>query len=437
MKRLSLRGRLVLTTTCATLVTVALLVVGVQVLLAHLTKAESFGALQDRAAAAATTVRGTREDVRVLDVPSDALDQNLWIYDLRGGRVDGSRPRRPLRAAVRALSRSGHERSVVVAGRYRLLARPVRAPGQGQTVAVVVAGVDLTPYESSERRGLWLSLTLGMLVVVAAGVASWTAAGYSLRQVRHMARRADDWREHDLSGRFALGPPRDELTELAQTLDRMLERISRAILAERRLTDEVAHELRTPLTVIRSEAELALARADVPAAARESLAAVVEASERMNDSIRTILAVARSTMAGNEECAAGTVLKDARARAASDDRITVTALPCDGALSIAAPHQVVVAALAPLVDNAVRHARSAVTLSARAAPPRVLLVVEDDGPGVPAEQTDLVFAPGHTSSAEGAGLGLALTRRLAHSIGGMVHAEPRGHGYFVLDLPGA
>lgn len=436
MRRLTLRARLVATTTLSALLTAVVLVVGVQLFLAHVTKAESLSVLRDRADAAATTVRGSPGHVRVLEVPSDSLDQNLWIYDLRGARVDGDTPSAGLAPAVSTLSRAVRERTLVVAGRYRLLARPVSAGGRGPEVAVVVAGVDLRPYESSERRGLLLSLVLGSLIVVAAGVASWVAATYSLRQVHWMAKRADDWREHDLTGRFALGPPRDELTELAQTLDRMLDRITQMILAERRLTDEVAHELRNPLAVIRSEAQLALLQPDLSQETEESLVAVVDATERMNRSVTTILQAARSAQTGEQVCTVSEVLEEFEHAADTPGGIGVAFVQDGESLSVAAPKAVVAAVLAPIVDNAVRHARGAVTLSARAEPPRVWLVVEDDGAGVPEDERELVFSPGYTSSANGAGLGLALARRLAQSIGGTVRAEPGDHGCFVVDLPG-
>ena len=50
-----------------------------------------------------------------------------------------------------------------------------------------MAGLDLAPYESAERRGLVLSLGLGLLTVVAAGAAAWAASGYALHAVRRMA----------------------------------------------------------------------------------------------------------------------------------------------------------------------------------------------------------------------------------------------------------
>jgi signal transduction histidine kinase len=307
------------------------------------------------------------------------------------------------------------------------LARPIVS--SGQNVAVVVAALDLTPYERSERRGLWLTIGLGALIVLAAGVAAWAAARHALRQVHRMVSRADEWQEHDLQGRFDLGPPVDELTELGGTLDRMLDRIASALRAERRLTDEVAHELRTPLAVIRSEAQLAVT-AD-PAAKDDSLQAIVAATVQMETAIRTMLQVARSSPDGEARCDAGTVLKTVPATVlgstAGQAHASVRVDDPRQPLGIAAPQAVVCAALSPLVDNAVRHAPGQVRLSARRDGRRVVLIVEDDGPGVAPEAVEEIF--------RGKGLGLALARRLAGSVGGRVIAVATGHGRFELDLP--
>lgn len=437
LRRLTLRARLVTTTTLAAVVATAVLVVGVQLFFARVAASESLGALQDRVAAAATTVRGSSGHVRVLDVPSDSLDQNLWIYDLNGARIDGGTPSPGLARAVGALSQTTREQSFTVGGRYRLLARPVPASGRGPAVAVVVAGVDLRPYESFERRGLWLSLVLGGFVVIAAAVASWVAATYSLRRVHQMAQRADDWREHDLTGRFALGPPHDELTELGQTLDRMLDRITQVILAERRLTDEVAHELRNPITVIRTEAQLALSQPDLSPQTEESWATVLDETARMTRSVTTILQAARSAHDGDQTCTVAAVFEEVRRRAAPRDDIRVTVHPSNDPGRLAVPMDIAVTALKPLLDNAVRHARTTVTLTSRAQGSRVLLFIEDDGAGIGEDEAELIFRPGYTTSTNGAGLGLALARRLTTSIGGGVRAAPGDHGCFIADLPAA
>jgi signal transduction histidine kinase len=421
----------------AALAAVTVLVVGLQLLLAHQSSRDSLTALQGRADAAATTVRFSGDRARVLETPADSLDQNIWIFDAAGRRIDGGEPPRRVRAQVARLSASTSERDVVVDGGIRLLARPVPREGSGRVGAVVVAALDLAPYESAERRGLVVSLGLGLITVVGAGAAAWAACGYALRQVRRMARRADEWREHDLAGRFELGAPRDELTELADTLDRMLDRIAQAILAERRLTDEVAHELRTPLTVIRSEAQLALVEAGPDAPTTASLDAIVAATERMAASIQTMLSVARSAHADEATCGTAEVLDEIRAHATDAPRVRIEVDDPDGDVLLAAPLRVVGAAVVPLLDNAVRHAATRVRVHVTVDARRVLLHVEDDGEGVAGDRRERIFEPGHSTAPDGAGLGLSLSRRLAHSVGGEVEEQGDGHGHFVLSVPRA
>jgi signal transduction histidine kinase len=436
-RRRSLRARLVTITMVAATGAVVVLVVGLQLVLAHASTAETRNLLHARADAAAATVRFVNGRTRVLDPPSDSLDQNLWIFDAQDRRIDGNQPANALETAVRDLSAVKSQRKLLVQDRFRLLARPVvRGPGN-QVIAVVVAGIDLKPYESSERRELVVSVFLGLVAVLAAGAAAWASASYSLRQVGRMVRSADDWREHDLNGRFDLGHPVDELTELGQTLDRMLDRIAQALHSERRLTDEVAHELRTPLSVIRSEAQLALLHEHEDRATEESLHSIVGATDRMNRAISTMLSVARSAHAGPDLCRVADVLDAAceHAPATSATRLLVDSVPVT--LSVAAPETVVVAALAPLLENALRHARSEARLSAHAEEQQVLIEVWDDGPGVAPGLREAIFEPGNSSQETGGGLGLALSRRLAHSIGGEVHERGVGHGLFVLVLPGA
>ena len=105
---LSLRGRLVAITVSAAVVAVTVLVVGLQLLLAHQSSRESLSTLQGRADAAATTVRFRGGQARVLETPADSLDQNIWIFDAAGRRVDGGVPPRSLRSTVTRLSTADH-----------------------------------------------------------------------------------------------------------------------------------------------------------------------------------------------------------------------------------------------------------------------------------------------------------------------------------------
>jgi signal transduction histidine kinase len=95
-------------------------------------------------------------------------------------------------------------------------------------------------------------------------------------------------------------------------------------------------------------------------------------------------------------------------------------------------------ALAPLVDNARRHARTGVVLEVAVDDGRVRLAVRDDGPGLDPALGERAFDPGvrgEAESGDGAGLGLPLARRLARSCGGDVLAGPGPGGCFVLELP--
>ncbi len=95
-------------------------------------------------------------------------------------------------------------------------------------------------------------------------------------------------------------------------------------------------------------------------------------------------------------------------------------------------------ALAPLVENARRHARERVRIELSARGDRVEIAVRDDGPGLDPELGERAFEPGvqgPATTGEGAGLGLPLARRLARSCGGDVIARPGPGGCFVLRLP--
>ena len=128
-------------------------------------------------------------------------------------------------------------------------------------------------------------------------------------------------------------------------------------------------------------------------------------------------------------------LRDARSGAA--DRNVDIAVDIDHDLTWSVPLDLGVRALTPLLTNAARMASTNVRLSAMSASDgSVAVAVEDDGPGVERARRDMIFRPGETSGG-GAGLGLALSRRIARVSGGDVTLDPApGPTRFVLRLPG-
>ena len=170
-----------------------------------------------------------------------------------------------------------------------------------------------------------------------------------------MTSRAEDWGAHDLDRRFDLGPPRDELTGLAATLDGLLDRIAASRRHEQRFAAEMAHELRTPIAGMRGRAELALgAEAVAEQGRRPALGrhAVGSPDPDRRHAARRRTARARSHRGRGRPRAARP-----RGRAGRRRR------PDGGDLPLAEGEpDVLRRALAPLVANARRHARERVTL---------------------------------------------------------------------------
>jgi two-component system, OmpR family, sensor kinase len=415
----SLRARMAATALLVSTLTAAVLVIGVQVLLARSNDATVHSRLSSRAQAAAATVSRDRSGLRVLDQRSSVLDQNVWIFDPNGLLVDGNLSQPALDVSVRRLATVPQTRQTTD-GEVTFYALPVVRGGQ--RIATVVAAEYLEPYELAERHSLWLSLLLGGGTIVVATAAAWVAATGSLRQVQAMSDLADDWREHDLSARFEPGPGGDEIAHLGRTLDLMLDRIVDALAAERRLTDEIAHELRTPLSVILAEADLA--RASAAPSQREGLDGIHLAALRMRDSIDTMLAVARAHAGADDRTTVGELLETLGLPPSSYDAVV-----------LAAPASPLAAAVRPLLDNAERHGSGTPRVEVSRDGGTVVIAVLDDGPGVEAGDVETVFEPGHTTSTEGAGLGLPLARRMARAVGADLVARPGPGGRFEVRAP--
>jgi len=189
----------------------------------------------------------------------------------------------------------------------------------------------------------------------------------------------------------------------------------------------MAHELRTPLSGVRGEAELALAHAASDTELREALERVLAGTDRMAAVIDTLLVAARREGAGP----LGSSDAAAMVRSLAEDNVRVVAP--DGSVPVGADQELVAAALHPLLENAVRHARHQVQIELARDGREVIVSVSNDGEEIPLDDAERIFAPG-VSGTGGAGLGLPLARRLARAAGGDVTADapaPR----FELRLP--
>lgn len=303
-------------------------------------------------------------------------------------------------------------------------------------MAAVVLGTQLVlelGESHPEARSPWNILLATGLVgacgVVLSGWVAWRVSHRALKPVRDMAERAEDWSAQNLASRFDLGLPVNELSQLGQTLDHLLDRVAHAIRAEQRLSAELAHEIRTPLAAIRGSAELALLRKPADPELRTDLAEIADGTRRLAEVVTALLELAQNP----GEALQATASPDAVIAQVSGLVPAQIELELTGsAPPIAGPLALVTRALAPLVENAGRHAEKRVTMDLRALD-LIEIAVSDDGPGVPASLRESIFEPG-ASTQGSSGLGLGIARRVARSLGGDVVLHG---GEFVLRLPRA
>src|SRR5690606_4645884 len=290
---------------------------------------------------------------------------------------------------------------------------------------------------------------LGSLLVASFGV-GWWLSGRVLRPVQRVTAAAREISAADLSRRIALGGPRDELRDLADTVDDMLARLDRAFAAQRQMIDDASHELRNPLAVIQINLDAVLSRDDVDAEERQRASAVTaRATQRMGSLIEDLLAAARRAApaftdtdvdlgAVADEAADGFALLADSDGLRLDRRIT----PGLGVIGD--------------VDARGRAAGRRLSNAARVSPPGgeiviatgrtggwAWLAVRDHGPGIAPEHQERVFdrfwrgPEGTRRRDRGTGLGLAIVRQVVESHGGTVavHSAPGQGATFVLWLP--
>jgi signal transduction histidine kinase len=442
MSRLGLRGRLTLASVLVLGLALAVISVVGNLLLASSLTADARAVLRDRASAQLSSIDTDGGRLEPSEKVRDgALGQATWIYsdgyaELRG--VAGPKVQR----AADELANTAARQSVEVGESVRLLAVPAYANNGRRRIGTVVVGIALGPYERTEHLAVIGTILLDCLVLLFTALLARRVVGAALRPVADMTSRAAEWSANDLHRRFALGRPHDELTSLAATLDGLLGRLDAALRHEQRFSAEMAHELRTPLAGLRMEAELALRDGQADEDRKEALRRVLAGTDRMAGVIETLLSTAKTgTATVRSRCDALLAVTEAveavRPGAGAHDVALDLDAP-DGPAPVLVSHQVVAQALHPVLENAVRHARSRVGVSLTTGEDEQLVVaVTDDGPGLNGLEPEAAFRPG-ASTTGGAGLGLPLARRLARSGGGDVVVAPVAEGArFELRLPTA
>jgi signal transduction histidine kinase len=324
-------------------------------------------------------------------------------------------------------------------GTWSIVEMPLLSPKDGPVQAVALSPLE-DVLRSTETLQQVLAIGIPMLVGLLT-LAAWLLIGRALRPVRLMTQCAAGIADATACDRLAVPPSSDELSELARTLNGMLDRLAEGARRQREFVSDASHELRSPIAATRTQLEVALAHPE-RAEPAVVLRGVLAETTRLEVLVADLLALARldeaRTLPHEEIDLDDLVLEDAaRTRAVPIDTRSVTAVKVYGERR-SLGHLV-----RNLLDNAARYAASRVEVSTRFEGGTPLLIVDDDGPGIPEADRALVFerftrlSSSRSRDSGGAGLGLALVRRIAEHHGGMVRVDrsPQGGARLEVRLP--
>ncbi len=441
----TVRGRLLLTVLVAVASALALMTLAFNVFVARSLNGSANRLLRERAEDHLAALANVGGQLREPGAPRNGvIESQVWVFT-RGQLIERPRTGGEAQRIARTLA-GGPRQTVDVPGHEtRLLAVPIVS--EGQRVGTLVAGISLRPYHETRRAALLGSLLLALVLLGTVGVAAYWLLARALEPVAQMTREAAAWSDRDLDRRFALGAPHDELTLLASTLDGLLDRLAASLRREKLFTAELSHELRTPLTRISTQAELALRRDRDPAEYRDAFVAILGSARQLTRIVETLVTAAREEAVSERGTAdvydVALNAADSCSTLSTSRNVHVRVLQPSVPIRIGVDADVAERILQPVVENACRYADGKVEIAVHRNASKVEVDVADDGAGVAQDEIDRIFEPGVRGSAaarapQGAGLGLALARRLARAVSGEVAVDASaGGGRFTIRLPAA
>lgn len=285
----------------------------------------------------------------------------------------------------------------------------------GQTWTVIVAA-SIAPQSESVEQLISYLLILVPVGILLAAVGTWFTVGRALRPVETVRRKVAAIGAGRLTERVPVPPSHDEVSRLAETMNEMLDRLEAGQHVQRAFVSDASHELRSPLATLGVSLDVV---GDAPSGQRwrESRQVMREEVERMRRLVDDLLLLARIDDAG---------LAPVREEVDLDDLMIQEAQRLRGLGNIAVTTSISPArvlgdrdrwaqALRNVVDNAAHAASSHIHLGVSTEDSEAILVVEDDGAGVPAAHRSRIFErfvrldESRSRDSGGSGLGLAIT----------------------------
>lgn len=284
---------------------------------------------------------------------------------------------------------------------------------------------------------------LPFLLVVVGGV-TWLVTRRALRPVEGIrAEMGEITASGDLSRRVPRPDSHDEIARLAATTNETLTALEQSVERQHRFVADASHELRSPIASLRTQLEVAVAHSELL-----DVEEVLQDVVRLQHLAADLLLLARLDAGerpteGRVDLAA--LVRSELAQRSATDRIAPGITVSDAPLEVSGSRGQLARVLGNLLDNAQRHATSTVQVELRADGTDAVLIVTDDGPGVPEADRARVFErfvrldEARTRDEGGAGLGLAIARDVVERHGGTltVGQATRGGAAFEVRLPHA
>jgi len=309
-----------------------------------------------------------------------------------------------------------------------------------------------------EHRLLIGSLIALAVMIVVSVILGLVVAGRVLRPLREMTDTTRRISADNLNERLAMPGPRDELKDLADTIDGLLERLEGAFAAQRRFVANASHELRTPLTTMRASLDVAVAKPEpVPEQTlllATRLRAELDQVDGLLDGLLVLARAQHGVLPGRRTLALDGIVSAAlaaRAGAIAARHLVVRHDQARSGAWVDGSQPLLSRMVANVIDNAISHNTDGgwihvMTATGPAKPTEVTLTVDTGGPLLDQAEVDQLaqpfrrLAPDRISTGQaGAGLGLSIVAAIAAAHDGALHlrARPEGGLRVVIELPQA
>jgi two-component system OmpR family sensor kinase len=330
---------------------------------------------------------------------------------------------------------------------YRVATMPIR-DANDKPVAVFQSALPVAQAKHMSQD-LVRSLALaGLLIVLLSSALSIMVARATLRPLHDAAQTARDVTQQSLSQRVTYRGPMDDVGMMVTALNDMLDRLESSFAEQRRFVADASHEMRTPLTVIRGHLDVMRQTREFDPDAEETLDLVSDELDRTILLVNDLLSLARLEAGPPRPFKLfdlAEIAEDAVVRAQGLGLRRIS-LDRDAVLMVLGDRGMLLQALLNLLGNAVNHTseNALITVLCHTEGNMAVVTVEDDGPGIPAQDLDRVFDRFYRSmgirrggDSGGSGLGLAISRRLVQLHQGdlTVANRPEGGARFRVAVP--